>query len=297
MIGLLAEGKIIKSISGFYYVLSEDVVYQCRARGVFRKRKITPLVGDLVKFEADNGTDGYIIELLPRKNELVRPPIANVEQALVVFSVKEPDLSLQLLDKFLVHIEANEIEAIICFTKMDLLTATERERLFDVASLYRSLSYPIFFLSIVEQENYAPLKAYLKDKITVVAGQSGVGKSSLLNGLDTSLQIATNEISTHLGRGKHTTRHVELLPIAGGLVADTPGFSSLDLSHFNEEDLSLYFPEMKQRREKCKFRGCTHLAEPHCAVKDALKSGEIAESRYNHYVQFFNEVKETKRRY
>lgn len=297
MIGLLAEGKIVKSLSGFYYVLSEGVVYQCRARGVFRKRSITPLVGDLVKFEANNVTDGYIIDLLPRKNELVRPPIANVEQALVVFSVKEPNLSLQLLDKFLVHIEENEIDAIICFTKMDLLTADERENLNDVANIYRSIGYPVFFVSTIEQDGFDTVKTYFKDKITVVAGQSGVGKSSLLNGLDPSLQISTNKISTHLGRGKHTTRHVELLSVAGGLVADTPGFSSLDLSHFNEEDLSLYFPEMKRLRGDCKFRGCTHLAEPRCAVKEALNSGEIAESRYKHYELFFKEVKETKRRY
>ena len=294
---MTTEGKIIKSLSGFYYVLSDDIVYQCRARGLFRKQKITPLVGDLVTFEASNETDGYVIHVHPRKNELVRPPIANVEQALVVFSVKEPDLNLQLLDKFLLHIEANEIDAIICFTKMDLLTSIEREQIEKVANIYQSIGYPVLFLSTQEQTDFTEIKSLLKEKITVVAGQSGVGKSSLLNTIDPSLQLATTQISTHLGRGKHTTRHVELLPIAGGLVADTPGFSSLDLSLFNEEDLSSYFPEMRRIQGDCKFRGCTHIREPQCAVKMALDAGKIEQSRYDHYEQFFHEVKETKRRY
>lgn len=297
MICLLAEGKIIKALSGFYYVLSDEIVYQCRARGVFRKHKITPLVGDLVKFEATNTRDGYIIDVLPRKNEIARPPIANVEQALVVFSVKEPDLSLQLLDKFLVHVEESKIDGVVCFTKTDLLTATEREELNEVANIYRSIGYPVLYVSTVKQEGFATLKTFLKDKITVVAGQSGVGKSSLLNELDPSLQIETNKVSTHLGRGKHTTRHVELISVAGGLVADTPGFSSLELSHLHEEDLSNYFPEMNHLREQCKFRRCTHLAEPHCAVKAAVNNEEIAESRYKNYKIFFKEVKETRRRY
>ncbi len=294
---MIAEGKIVKALSGFYYVMKDNTVYQCRARGVFRKQKITPYVGDIVQFEKNNEREGYILDILPRKNELIRPPIANVDQALVVVSVKEPDVSLQLLDKFLVHVEANGIDALVCFTKMDLLSADERKQFDEIAEIYRAIGYPVLLVSVNDETSIELVKPYLKDKITVVAGQSGVGKSSLLNALDPSLQIATNAISTHLGRGRHTTRHVELINVAGGLVADTPGFSSLDLSEFQEQELANFFPEMKRLSEGCKFRGCTHLVEPHCAVKSALEAGEIAESRYRHYASFYNEIKETKRRY
>lgn len=294
---MIAEGKIVKALSGFYYVMKDNTVYQCRARGVFRKQKITPYVGDIVQFEKNNEREGYILDILPRKNELIRPPIANVDQALVVVSVKEPDVSLQLLDKFLVHVEANGIDALVCFTKMDLLSADERKQFDEIAEIYRAIGYPVLLVSVNDETSIELVKPYLKDKITVVAGQSGVGKSSLLNALDPSLQIATNAISTHLGRGRHTTRHVELINVAGGLVADTPGFSSLDLSEFQEQELANFFPEMKRLSEGCKFRGCTHLVEPQCAVKSALEAGEIAESRYRHYASFYNEIKETKRRY
>lgn len=294
---MVSEGKIVKALSGFYYVISENVVYQCRARGVFRKRKITPYVGDIVQFEKNNQREGYILDILPRTNELIRPPIANVDQALVVVSVKEPDVSLQLLDKFLVHVEANDIDPVVCFTKMDLLSEKERKDFEEIVQIYRAIGYPVLLLSIKDEKSVDAVKPYLKDKITVVAGQSGVGKSSLLNALEPSLQIATNAISTHLGRGRHTTRHVELMSVAGGLVADTPGFSSLDLSRFEEQELSMFFPEMKRLGSQCKFRGCTHLAEPQCAVKSALEAGEIAQSRYKHYETFYNEIKETKRRY
>ncbi|PWA13587.1 ribosome small subunit-dependent GTPase A [Pueribacillus theae] len=294
----MTEGKIVKSLSGFYYVLSENgIVYQCRARGNFRKRKITPLVGDDVEFEAENLTDGYVLNILPRKNVLVRPPIANVDQALVVFSVKEPDLNLQLLDKFLVHIEANRIEPVICFTKIDLLGEHETKNMDSVAEIYQSIGYHVLFLSMKDKKTNDKITPYLKEKITVVAGQSGVGKSSLLNLLNPSLKIETNSISSHLGRGKHTTRHVELFSVAGGLVADTPGFSSLAFSHFTKEELSDTFIEISKAGEYCKFRGCTHLAEPGCAVKQAVEDGDIAKSRYSHYEAFFKEIKETKRRY
>lgn len=297
MICLIAEGKIVKALSGFYYVMKDNTVYQCRARGVFRKRKITPYVGDIVQFEKNNEREGYILDILPRKNELLRPPIANVDQALVAVSVKEPDVSLQLLDKFLVHVEANDIDALVCFTKMDLLSDEERENFHEIAEIYRAIGYPVLLLSIKDETSVEAVKPYLKDKITVVAGQSGVGKSSLLNALDPSLQIETKAISAHLGRGRHTTRHVELISVAGGLVADTPGFSSLDLSRFQEQELSMFFPEMKRFSKDCKFRGCTHLTEPECAVKTALEAGEIAQSRYRHYEIFYHEIKETKRRY
>ena len=294
----MAEGIIVKSLSGFYYVRSDvGVIYQCRARGNFRKRKITPLVGDHVIFEADNRTDGYVLEIGERKNRLIRPPVANVDQALLVFSVKEPDLHLQLLDKFLVHIEANEIVPVICLTKTDLLHNSERTLFSDTAKIYQSIGYRVFFVSSYTGEGLEGLYPVVKNRISVVAGQSGVGKSSLLNALEPALDIETGRISSHLGRGKHTTRHVELLPVAGGLVADTPGFSSLDFHDMDEQDLPFFFPEMKTLQVDCKFRGCTHLSEPGCAVKQNYEEGKIAPSRYKHYRMFYQEIKEKKRRY
>lgn len=293
----MAEGKIVKSLSGFYYVSRDEdkTIYQCRGRGNFRKRKITPLVGDHVVFESSNETDGYILEIRERRNELVRPPIANVDQALTIFSLKEPDLNLQLLDKFLVHLEASDITPIICFTKTDLLSREELEHARKMQAQYELIGYVTILISVINREGIDGVYSSLRDKVTVVAGQSGVGKSSLLNALDPTLQLKTGQISSHLGRGRHTTRHVELLPIAGGLVADTPGFSSLDFYHIDEEALSLFFPEMRQLLKECKFRRCTHMQEPGCAVTHAVKKGEMAKSRYNHYKLFYEEIKQRRR--
>lgn len=294
----MAKGKITKALSGYYYVKNEDGLFQCRARGNFRKRKIKPLVGDQVLFEAENQTDGYILEVDERKNELIRPPIANIDQAFLVFSALEPDFSLLLLDRFLVHIEAHAIRPLIVISKVDLVHDDAIfAQLEAYKSLYESIGYTVIFASTNEKSDINDIKRYLKGQISVVAGQSGVGKSSLLNTLDPNLGIETNEISSHLGRGKHTTRHVELLPIADGLVADTPGFSSLDFVDISPEELSLYFLEMKELSSKCKFRGCTHSSEPHCAVKDAYENGEIAKSRFEHYQLFLEEIKNQKKRY
>ncbi|WP_062048616.1 ribosome small subunit-dependent GTPase A [Bacillus sp. JCM 19034] len=294
----MAKGKITKALSGFYYVKNEDGLFQCRARGNFRKRKIKPLVGDQVLFEAENKTDGYILEIEERKNELIRPPIANIDQAILVFSALEPDFSLLLLDRFLVHIEAHAIQPLIVISKVDLVhdEATFKQ-LKAYKSLYESIGYTVLFASINENSDIDEIKHYLKGQMSVVAGQSGVGKSSLLNMLDPNLEIETNEISSHLGRGKHTTRHVELLPIFGGLVADTPGFSSLDFVDISPEELSLYFLEMKELSSKCKFRGCTHSSEPSCAVKEVYERGGIAKSRFEHYQLFLEEIKNQKKRY
>lgn len=294
----LKKGKIIKALSGYYYVLSDGgETYQCRARGVFRKRNISPLVGDNVSFAAENVTDGYIYNVFSRTNELVRPPISNVDQALLVFSVKQPKLNLKFLDKLLVHIESNAIMPIICLTKMDLLATNEGEEVERAKEIYEAIGYLVLLLSSTTEENNEKLCAVFEGKTTVVAGQSGVGKSTLLNRLDQSLNLKTREISTHLGRGKHTTRHVELLPIGNGLVADTPGFSSLDFSNMEEEMLSHYFIEMRTASERCRFRVCTHISEPGCSVQELVETGTIASSRYEHYKMFFNEIKETKRRY
>ncbi|WP_044893811.1 ribosome small subunit-dependent GTPase A [Bacillus alveayuensis] len=293
----MAEGKIIKALSGFYYVLSKGEVFQCRGRGVFRKHKITPLVGDEVVFQAENKTDGYIMKIRERKNELIRPPIANIDQAILVFSAVQPDFSPGLLDRFLVLIEAKHIRPIIVISKMDLTDDQTKPIVEKYASDYRNIGYEVIETSAITKTGIDMLLPYLKGCTSVFAGQSGVGKSSLLNALRPDLQLKTNDISTHLGRGKHTTRHVELIEIGGGLVADTPGFSSLEFNDIEAEQLPLCFPEFRKLADECKFRGCMHIAEPKCAVKAALEAGEIQNYRYEHYLSFMDEIKERKPRY
>lgn len=293
----MPEGKIIKSLSGFYYVKSEQGIVQCRGRGVFRKREITPLVGDMVEFIAENDREGYIIGIKERVNELVRPPISNVDQAILVFSTKNPDFSHHLLDRFLVMIESKRIEPIIVFTKKDLLSEAELEEMIKYIEDYRSIGYPTLFVSAKNKDGISELYPLIKEKVSVIAGQSGVGKSTLLNALRPDLNLETKEISKHLGRGRHTTRHVELLEIEGGYVADTPGFSSLDFIDIEMEDLSFCFPEMRERLNDCKFRGCLHDKEPQCAIKAAVNEGEIANYRYENYLSFLNEIRNRKPRY
>lgn len=294
----MPEGKIIKALAGFYYVLTDEKkVIQCRGRGVFRKKKVSPLVGDEVLFQADNDQEGYILEIKERKNELVRPPIANVDQAILIFSAVEPDFSTALLDRFLVLIEFNRIRPIICVSKMDLINEKEKERILNYGRDYEKSGYHVLFTSSATEDGVEKLLPLLEGEISVFAGQSGVGKSSLLNVLKPDLKLETNDISTHLGRGKHTTRHVELIEIGAGLVADTPGFSSLEFMELEIEDLNYCFPEIEKASESCKFRGCMHMQEPKCAVKAAVESGDIPEYRYEHYKQFLQEIKERKPRY
>lgn len=293
----MPEGKIIKALSGFYYVANDDGVVQCRGRGVFRKNKISPLVGDEVVFQAENDTEGYIMEVKDRKNELVRPPIANVDQAILVFSAVEPGFSTALLDRFLVLVEYNQIEPLICITKMDLTSADQKARLEVYAEDYRNAGYEVIFTSSETSEGLEKLKPHIEGKISVFAGQSGVGKSSLLNAIRPDLELKTDDISSHLGRGKHTTRHVELITINNGLVADTPGFSSLEFTEIEAEELNSCFPDISELSEDCKFRGCLHMAEPKCAVKVAVESGALPEYRYSHYQDFLLEIKDRKPRY
>jgi ribosome biogenesis GTPase / thiamine phosphate phosphatase len=290
-------GKIIKALSGFYYVLSNDKLVQCRSRGVFRKHKITPLVGDEVVFQAENDLEGYILEVKERKNDLVRPPIANVDQAILVFSAVEPDFSTSLLDRFLVLIEYNRIQPIICITKMDLTNEEEKNQIQQFAKQYREAGYEVLLTSSETEEGIEQLVPFLKGVISVFAGQSGVGKSSLLNTLRPDLELKTNDISSHLGRGKHTTRHVELIQIGDGLVADTPGFSSLEFSEIEPEELTFCFPEIRKLSEECKFRACLHVSEPKCAVKQGLENGAVPSYRYEHYREFLEEIKSRKPRY
>ncbi|MEH7094655.1 ribosome small subunit-dependent GTPase A [Neobacillus vireti] len=293
----MPEGKIVKALSGFYYVLHNDNLIQCRGRGVFRKNKITPLVGDEVVFQAENDLEGYILEVKERKNELVRPPIANVDQAILVFSAVEPDFSTVLLDRFLVLVEFNQIEPLICITKMDLTSDEERARIEEYAARYRGAGYEVILTSSETEAGIERLNPHIENKISVFAGQSGVGKSSLLNVLRPDLDLKTNDISSHLGRGKHTTRHVELIKVGNGLIADTPGFSSLEFTNIEVEDLTSCFPEIQKASEYCKFRGCLHVTEPKCGVKSAVESGDIPSYRYEHYVDFLQEIKDRKPRY
>ncbi|MER1246382.1 ribosome small subunit-dependent GTPase A [Bacillus sp. C10(2022)] len=294
----MPEGKIIKALSGFYYVLDGDQVIQCRGRGVFRKNKVIPLVGDDVVYQADNDKEGYILEIKDRFNELVRPPISNVDQAVLVFSAKEPTFSTSLLDRFLVLVEAGDIRPIICITKMDLVDDDAlKEQIHQYAEDYRNIGYSVYLTSMKSGRGIEDIIPHFQDKITVFAGQSGVGKSSLLNAISPDLELKTAGISAHLGRGKHTTRHVELIDINGGLVADTPGFSSLEFAGIEAEDLGQTFLEIGEKSAECKFRGCLHIKEPNCAVKRAVENGEIAQYRYNHYVEFLTEIIDRKPRY
>ncbi|HAD23606.1 ribosome biogenesis GTPase [Kandleria vitulina] len=281
----MLKGRIIKALAGFYYVEAEGQVYTCKARGKFRKTKQTPLVGDICTIDIQDNGEGYILSLEKRKNELRRPPICNVDQALLVFSITHPDFDNLLLDRFLAMVENENIEPIIIVTKIDLDdTLIEK-----IKSDYHA--YHTIFVSSKENIGIDEVKEVLKGKTSVVTGQSGVGKSSLLNALDIHLNIDTNEISKALGRGKHTTRHTELIRMHGGYVADTPGFSSLTLE-MDPIDLSVSYHDFREYATMCKFRGCLHDSEPHCGVKQAVEEGKITKERYEHYLTFLKEVKE-----
>lgn len=290
------KGQIRKAISGFYYVQDGAELIACKSRGVFRKKGIHPLVGDYVTYQND-GSQPVVMEVHERKNALVRPPIANVDQALLVFSIVEPDFSTHLLDRFLTVIESHRVEPIICLTKQDLADAETIEHVAEKAAYYESIGYQVFTTYIDDPALPKVLAPILADRITVLAGQSGVGKSTLLNSALPALGLKTGEISDALGRGKHTTRHVELLEVAGGLVADTPGFSSLEFTNLEKEQLSDQFIEFHKHSVDCKFRGCLHLNEPHCAIKSLVEQGIIAQHRYDHYIYFLNEIMERKPRY
>lgn len=293
----MPKGQIRKALSGFYYVQDAEQLISCRGRGVFRNKGITPLVGDYVEYEVEGNNNGTITAILERKNELVRPPVANIDQAILVFSTKEPAFNTALLDRFLVVLESFQVRPIICLTKTDLLTDKERQAIVEYKSKYEAIGYKIIETFKGDAQLLEKVTPLIQGKTTVLAGQSGVGKSTLLNTIMPALGLKTGMISEALGRGKHTTRHVELMELAGGLIADTPGFSSLDFEKIEKEELAQCFPEFLALSEGCKFRGCLHLKEPKCAVKQAVEDRRVEQYRYDHYLQFLQEIIERKPRY
>lgn len=277
------EGIIIKNISNDYLVKSQSGEYLCRPRGKFRNMKLIPLVGDRVIFDEEKN---YLLEILPRSNSLVRPSVANVDQAIVVSSVKMPELDTNLLDKMLTIISYNKIEPIICFTKLDLLSDEERLVIDKYINYYRSVGY-----IVVTNESKDNFNDLFKDKITVLTGQSGAGKSSLLNFFDSGLNLKTDEISLALNRGKHTTRHTELYELLDGYIVDTPGFSSVDFRGMEREDIRDNMKEMFDNLHDCKYRDCMHIKEDGCRVRELVLEGEILNSRYNNYKNFIDSKK------
>lgn len=290
-------GKIMKGIAGFYYVgVVESGVYECKAKGIFRKDKIKPLVGDDVEIEVLNEEEklGNIVKILPRRSELIRPAVANIDQALVIFAAREPKPNLSLLDRFLVIMEKQDIPVIICFNKQDLCDEEEVGRLKEI---YEACGYPVVLASAKQGEGIEEIKSRLRGKTTTVAGPSGVGKSSLTNLLQNEVQMETGEISKKLGRGRHTTRHSQIIQIEKDTwLYDTPGFTSFYVEEIEKEELRFYFREFSKYEGTCRFQGCTHTHEPGCMVKNALEEGKISKERYENYLELYGELKE-KRRY
>ncbi len=291
------QGKIIKGIAGFYYVDSQQGVFQCKAKGIFRNKSIKPLVGDNVEFEITHEEDkeGNITEILERDNELIRPAVANIDQAMIVFALKAPNPNVNLLDKLLVCMEYQNIETIICFNKTDIADKDFAE---DLASIYRNAGYKVLFTSATENEGVEEVKRALKGKSTVFAGPSGVGKSSMLNAIKEDAVMETGDISEKIGRGKHTTRHSEIFKTDDDTyVFDTPGFGTVFIPGMTKERLEDCFPEFSLYTNECRFIGCAHINEPDCAVKEALEDNKIAESRYESYKTFYEELKEQENKY
>lgn len=290
-------GKIVKGIAGFYYVHDgRDQVYECKAKGIFRKEKIKPLVGDDVEFTVLDETEktGNISRIKDRRNTLIRPAVSNVDQALVVFAVADPLPNLNLLDRFLVMMERQEIPVILCFNKLDLTKSGEAER---IERIYGPAGYPVHFVSVYENEGLNALRKLIAGKTTVLAGPSGVGKSSITNVIQPAAAMEIGTVSEKIRRGKHTTRHSELFFVeAHTYMMDTPGFSSMYLMDLKPEELKDYFPEFARYEEDCRFLGCVHMGEKVCGVKRAAAEGKISESRYENYRLLYQELKE-KRRY
>lgn len=289
-------GKIIKGIAGFYYVHVEGKgIYECRAKGIFRNEKIKPLVGDNVETEVldEKDMEGSILRILPRSSTLIRPAVANVDQAMIIFAIVKPNPNFNLLDRFLIRMERQHLPTVICFNKQDIASPEEKEAL---RKAYETCGYRVLFISALENEGLEQVKGILAGKTTTVAGPSGVGKSSLINQLAPAANMATGEISAKIERGRHTTRHSEIIALGEETyIVDTPGFTSLDISEITKEELGQYYPEFVQYEPYCKFSGCAHITEPSCGIKDAVADGRISKVRYENYKELYRELKEIKR--
>ncbi|WP_210140503.1 ribosome small subunit-dependent GTPase A [Staphylococcus sp. GDX8P107P-1] len=291
----MKTGRIIKSISGVYRVDVDGEMYDTKPRGLFRKNKFSPIVGDVVDFEVENVTEGYIHHVHERKNEIKRPPVSNVDHLILVMSAVEPDFSTQLLDRFLVIAHSYHMRPRILVTKKDLTSLEKQHDIEKLLEVYENMSYKTQFISI--NEDIEQVFSSWGDGLAVLSGQSGVGKSTLLNKYFPNIEIETQHISKALNRGRHTTRHVELFERAKGFIADTPGFSALDYDHIQKDEIKNYFMEIHEYSSTCKFRDCNHINEPKCNVKAELENGNIAQFRYDHYLQLFKEISNRKERY
>jgi ribosome biogenesis GTPase len=286
------QGKIIKGIAGLYYVhVPDHGIYECKAKGAFRNQGKKPLVGDdvIIDILDDKTGTGNIIDILERKNELIRPAVANVDQAMIIFAAASPKPNFNLLDRFLIMMQRQDVPTIICFNKQDMVEDSEIEKL---QNIYAACGYDLVFISVQTGDGFTQVVEMLSGKTTVLAGPSGVGKSSLMNRLHPDANMETGQISEKIQRGKHTTRHSELIHVDGNTyVMDTPGFSSLYVEDMEKEELKDYFPEFAAYQPYCKFLGCNHLNEPECGVKAAVESGEISSVRYQNYELLFEELK------
>lgn len=292
------QGKIIKGIAGFYYIETHDArIYECKAKGIFRKDNVKPLVGDNVMIDIidEENKKGNITEILPRKNRLLRPPVANVDQAVILFAIVKPDPNYNLLDRFLIMMRQQNLPVIICFNKQDIATQEEQQELYNA---YEKCGYKVLFISVKEEKGLDELKELLRGKTTTLAGPSGVGKSSLLNKLVPDALMQTGELSRKIDRGKNTTRHSELFYVSElsqgdeeTYLFDTPGFTSLNLNDVTTDNLMQYYPEFEEFEPECRFGGCSHIAEPDCGVKNALSEGKISAVRYENYKIIFEDLK------
>lgn len=289
------QGKIIKGIAGFYYVYTNSGLIECKARGIFRKDGIKPLVGDNVEIELVDEADhtGNIVKILPRKNALIRPACANVDQSLVIFAIVKPDPNYNLLDRFLISMEKQNLPSVICFNKKDIASKEEQDELL---AAYSGCGYKVLFVSGAKNQGVEEIRSCLTGKTTVAAGPSGVGKSTIINALYPKANMETGEISRKIERGKHTTRHAELFALSEDTyLMDTPGFTSLSLGDMEKEELQGFYPEFARYEKDCRFGGCAHLSEPVCGVKDALDRGAISRVRYGNYSILYEELKNRKK--